>query len=121
MTCQAPQAGAPRGFFLIFCYFYPYIGSRTLIDVNHSTPALANDMKAWFKVLRTLKNVEKNVVRGNTLTGNGFAGLILAQASFENEVIENTATTNDGTIPAELKPWSRGAGIYLSCGPSPDA
>lgn len=80
-------------------------------------PALANDMKAWFKVLRTLKNVEKNVVRGNALTGNGFAGLILSQASFENDVMENTATENGGTIPAELKPWSRGAGIYLSCGP----
>jgi parallel beta-helix repeat protein len=80
-------------------------------------PALANDMQAWFKVLRTLKNVEKNTVEGNSFTGNGFAGLILAQASFENEVRGNIATGNGGTIPVELKPWSRGAGIYLSCGP----
>ena len=80
-------------------------------------PALANDMQAWFKVLRTLKNVEKNVVEGNSFTGNGFAGLILAQASFENQILDNTVTANGGTIPAELMTWSRGAGIYLSCGP----
>lgn len=80
-------------------------------------PALANDMQAWFKVLRTLKNVERNEVTGNSFTGNGFAGLILAQAAFENEVMGNTVTGNGGSIPVELKPWSRGAGIYLSCGP----
>jgi parallel beta-helix repeat protein len=80
-------------------------------------PALANDMQAWFKVLRTLKNVEKNTVEGNSFTGNGFAGLILAQAAFENEISGNTATGNGGAIPVDVKPWSRGAGIYLSCGP----
>ena len=80
-------------------------------------PALANDMQAWFKVLRTLKNVEKNVVRGNSFTSNGFAGLVLAQAAFENEITDNMASTNGGAIPVEVKPWSRGAGIYLSCGP----
>lgn len=80
-------------------------------------PALANDMQAWFKVLRTLKNVENNEVRGNSFTGNGFAGLILGQAAFENEVTGNTATGNGGSVPVDVKPWSRGAGIYLSCGP----
>lgn len=82
-------------------------------------PALATgDMQEWYKVLRTLKNVENNRVEGNSFTGNGFAGLMLAQAAFENEVHGNTATGNGGAIPPEIKPWSKGAGIYLSCGPT---
>jgi parallel beta-helix repeat protein len=81
-------------------------------------PALATgDTREWYKVLRDLKNVENNRVEGNSFTGNGFAGLMLAGAAFQNEVRRNTAIGNGGAIPPEINPWSRGAGIYLSCGP----
>ena len=79
-------------------------------------PALATgNMQDWYKVLQTLKNVEHNKVDDNSFTNNGFAGLILAQAAFRNEATGNTATGNGGSVPPEFGPWSKGAGIYLSC------